>query len=298
MIDPVIAALVGERRIAVVDIGARAIPGHDPHYRVLVEAGLAELAAFDADPAACAELTALYPAARIVAAAVGDGRDHRLYRTEMASKSSLFPPNPAVADLYQTFAEGMRVETSETLATVRLDEAVAGAFGGNPPDLITMDIQGGEAMAIAGGPRSFAGALMVETEVEFVEQYRGQPLIGDIDCALRALGLVFHRFTGYATRAMRPVLIGDDPTRGVNQWLWADAVYYADPLRWDELPPQRLRTLAALMHHAHQSWDVAYAALAAADRQDGEATADRYLAALRGDPNEAAARKTPEPAAA
>jgi len=289
MIDPAIRAILRDRRIAVVDIGARAIPGHDPCYRALVEAGLADLIAFDADAQACADLEACYPGARIVAAAVGDGGEHRLHRTEMASKSSLFPPNAAVAALYQTFEQGMHVEACETVRTVRLDDMLAG-----PPDLVTMDIQGGEAMAIAGGTRSFAGALMVETEVEFVEQYRGQPLFGDIDCALRALGLVFHRFTGYATRAMRPVLIGDDPTRGVNQWLWADAVYYADPLHWDALPPPRLRALAALMHHAHQSWDVAYAALAAADRQDGDDSAAHYLAALHGQPEHAGAGKALE----
>lgn len=289
MIDPVIRTLVGDRRIAVVDIGARVIAGHDPCYHALVMAGLADLVAFDVDPEACADLTIRYPSARIIAAAVGDGGEHRLHRTEMASKSSLFPPNRPVAALYQTFSQGMRVEACETVGTVRLDDALDGASGTMVPDLVTMDIQGGEAMAIAGGARSFANALMVETEVEFVEQYRGQPLFGDIDCALRALGLVFHRFTGFATRAMRPVLIGDDPSRGVNQWLWADAVYFADPLRWNEIAPQRLRALAALMHHAHRSWDVAYAALAAADRQDADDSAMRYLAALHEAPEAAAA---------
>lgn len=277
MIDPVLLEILQAQRIAVVDIGARAIAGYDPCYRSLVEAGLAELVAFDADPAACAELELLYPGARIVAAAVGDGSEHRLYRTAMASKSSLFPPNPEVAGLYQTFSQGMAVESCESVQTVRLDDML----GRRTPDLVTMDIQGGEALAIAGGAQSFGSALVVETEVEFVEQYRGQPLFGDIDCSLRALGLVFHRFTGYATRAMRPMLIGDDPTRGVNQWLWADAVYYADPLRWPTLTPQRLRALAALMHHAYQSWDVAYAALVAADRQDQGNSSSGYLAALQ-----------------
>lgn len=282
MIDAVVHELLGKQPINVVDIGARAIDGHDPCYHELVEAGLANLTAFDADADACRYLEKVYPAARIVAAAVGDGKSHRLYRTAMASKSSLFPPNPAVFELYQTFGAGMNVMAHETMMTVRLDDVMAGTL----PDLVTMDIQGGEAMAIAGGNASFASALMVETEVEFVEQYRGQPLFGDIDCALRKLGLVFHRFTGYATRAMRPILIGDDPTRGVNQWLWADAVYYTDPQCWDQLPPHRLRVLGALMHHIHNSWDIAFAALTAADRQDGGASAPYYLAALHGEPDE------------
>lgn len=282
MIDAVVHELIGKQPINVVDIGARAIHGHEPCYHELVQAGLANLTAFDADVDACRDLETIYPAARIAAAAVGDGKTHRLYRTAMASKSSLFPPNPAVSDLYQTFGVGMEVTACETMKTVRLDDVMAGIL----PDLVTMDIQGGEAMAIAGGDISFKGALMVETEVEFVEQYKGQPLFGDIDCALRRLGLVFHRFTGYATRAMRPVLIADDPTRGVNQWLWADAVYYADPQIWDQLPPHRLRVLGALMHHVHNSWDIAFAALAAADRQDGGTSAPYYLSALHGEPDE------------
>ncbi len=44
-------------------------------------------------------------------------------------------------------------------------------------DLIKIDVQGAELDVFRGGGKALANALMVITEVEFVELYTGQPLL-------------------------------------------------------------------------------------------------------------------------
>jgi hypothetical protein len=99
--------------------------------------------------------------------------------------------------------------------------------------------------------------LVVHTEVEFVPLYRGQPLFADVDTFLRAQGFQFHTFTGLARRYIAPLSSPRDKPNGVNQMVWADAVYMRDPLSWPQLAPERRLMLAALMHNLYGSVDVA-----------------------------------------
>lgn len=267
-------------RVRIVDVGARAIDGQDPVYEPLVASGAADLVGIEADDAACGRLRARYPGGTFHAATAGDGSERTLHLCRMRSKSSIFPPNPACAELFQTFGHGMEVDETRTVRTVPIDsiDGVAGA------DWLTMDVQGAEKIVLEGGSRTAAGLGALQLEMEFVEQYAGQPLFGDVDCEVRRHGLVFHRFTGFGTRAWRPMMVGGDPTAGIHQWLWADAVYVAAPARWPELSAAKLSRTAVVMHEIYGSWDLAYALLAHLDAREGSNKAAAYLDTLQGTP--------------
>ena len=94
-------------------------------------------------------------------------------------------------------------------------------------DLIKIDIQGAELMALQNGTETVREALVIESEVEFVPLYEGQALFCDLQAFLREQGFVFHKFLDMAGRAFRPFL-PPNPHAPLSQLLWADAIFVRD----------------------------------------------------------------------
>lgn len=65
-------------------------------------------------------------------------------------------------------------------------------------DLLWMDIQGAELMALRGLGTRIRDVGMVHLEVEFLPIYDGQPLFGEVDAFLRANGFRMLGFTSYS----------------------------------------------------------------------------------------------------
>lgn len=237
----------------------------------------------DPDQEGCAELRVRHPEGQFLPVAAGDGFRHTLYVCQLASRSSLFAPNVPLCSRFRGFSAGHEVVERRLVETVRLDDPDAvGA-----PDWLTMDVQGAERMVLEHGRSRLGSVLVAQLEVEFVPQYWGQPLFGDVDEEARRHRWMFHRFLGYGTRAWMPMLVGDDALRGVHQWLWADAVYVAQPDRWESLTAAQLRKLAVIMHVGYHSWDVSCAVLTELDRREGSQLAASYISLFENTTSEA-----------
>ena len=76
--------------------------------------------------------------------------------------------------------------------TLKRMDSVCGDF---QPDVLKIDTQGSELDVMRGAGRLLDSALAVELEVEFVQQYLGQPLFAEID--------IFMRQNGFALRGIR-----------------------------------------------------------------------------------------------
>ena len=144
-------------------------------------------------------------------------------------------------------------------------------------DFLKLDVQGAELDVLNGGDRVLADALVVHTEVEFVEMYKGQPLFAEVDQRLRRSGFVFHKFAGVAGRTFKPLVVNNDVNKCLSQMLWADAVYVKDFMALDRLPPEKLLRLAVILHMVYGSFDLAIQALLAYDRQCSSGLAPAYL---------------------
>ncbi|MEJ0070283.1 MAG: FkbM family methyltransferase [Pseudomonadota bacterium] len=146
----------------------------------------------------------------------------------MPYTGSLYQPNTALLEAFNDLAEVARVAQVHDVSTVRLDDVA--------------DIeQGAELDVFIGGEKALQTAVLIQTEVAFVEDYRGAPLFADIDSHLRSRGFWFHTFLGFGSRTLRPMRHGapGDPgtgvDRGLNQKLWSDAVYIKHPLQREKL---------------------------------------------------------------
>lgn len=278
-----IAALLGfEGLLQVADIGAADI-AETPPYRGLLDAGLARLNAFDADPRQHAKLRQTYGEdLALFTEVVGDGTRQTLHLAAPESgMTSLLKPDAARLAFFNGFPVFGEVQATEVVQTVRLDEAP-----GLPDlDFLKMDIQGGELQALSHGQARLAGCAMIHLEVSFVPLYEGQPTFGEIDVWMRAHGFLPHCFTEVKRWSIAPMRRNNNIRAPFNQLLEADIVYARDLARAD-LDAALLRKIALLAHACYGSFDLAGHVVARLERT-GEAapgTFDRYLALLNARP--------------
>ncbi|MCC6467643.1 MAG: FkbM family methyltransferase [Alphaproteobacteria bacterium] len=262
--------------IKVVDIGANPIDG-EPPYAPLLKAGRAEVVGFEPNLQAHAVLQQKKgPRETYLPLAIGDGKRHTLHHCHAPGMTSLLEPNPDVLALFHGFPDWGRVVRTEEVDTVRLDD-VPETTG---LDLLKIDIQGAELMAFENAPRRLAGALVIQTEVEFLAMYRGQPLYGDVERFLRARGFMLHRFEPLVSRVVKPLVLGGDIFAGFTQLFWADAIFVRDLTRLGGLDDGQLLRAATILHECYKAVDLALHILLEHDRRAGTALGPRYLHAI------------------
>lgn len=262
--------------MTVVDIGAMLLSEDvDPFLR-LSKLGRLDVIGFEPQPAECDRLNALaLPGRRYLPYAVANGKRRSFYVTNTGMTSSLLPPNTRLTELFNNLAELMKVVEIPLIDTVRLDDVAE--IQGQGCDLLKLDTQGSEAEILEHGVETLKKCLLVQTEVEFVPLYEGQPLFADVDQLLRSHGFMFHRFLGISGRTYKPLMLNDDPNAALSQMLWSDALYVPDVARLDRLAPSAQLKLAALLHEIYGSFDLCHLVLALYDRHNGTSSyAKRY----------------------
>lgn len=264
-------------RIKIVDIGANPIDGTPP-YAPLLAAGDADVVGFEPNPGALARLNEMKgPNELYLPHAVGDGNRHTLHFCQAPGMTSLLQPNPDVLNLFHGFADWGRVLATTEVDTVRLDD-IAETEG---VELIKIDIQGGELMALSHARKRLADALVIQTEVEFLPMYVGQPLFSEVERFLRDAGFMFHRFFPAVSRVVRPLLVNNDIYAGLSQVLWADGLFVRDFTRLHALTDMQVLKLAKILHDCYRSIDLTLHLLGEYDRRTGAALGGAYLAGLQ-----------------
>lgn len=276
-------------RETIVDVGAATSIGASsnldlrPSYSALLRALPCRLIGFDPNDEGEAGFLALSRfdniEAEYVRELVGDGSPHAFHVTSMRSRSSIYPPNPDVAQRFNAFWEGSEVERIETRPTVMLDVLLEHREV-HEVDYLKIDVQGGTLPVLHGADSVLSMFPIAEIEVEFVEQYTGQPLFGDIDAYMRARGYLFHRFLGYGSRTLRPVVYQNDPLGPGSQWLWANAVYIPAFHHLGGFTASKLARAALIYHEVFEAYDFAYHHIRLIDHAEGTALCDAYSAYL------------------
>ncbi len=267
--------------VSIVDIGAMALGSETEPYRPLIRAGKARVVGFEPNEAECAKLNQgtggkYYPYF------IGDGSTRTFHETNMAMTGSLYAPNTPLLAKFTNLAELVTPKMQHPgIVTRRLDD-LGDLDGLSDIDLIKIDVQGAELDVFQGAARALSTALMIITEVEFVELYVGQPLFGDVDGFLRKNGYQFHTFMGFGQRFFKPLSARGNPSAGLRQILWSDAVFVRDFMQFEKLADEKLLKLAILLDTVLQSVDLAALALREYDRRNGSSYADSYVGAIIG----------------
>lgn len=178
--------LNGEK-ITLIDIGAR----YGIHQRWDGIASLLNVYAFEPDTEECARINAsagsLPYRLECIPCALGDSAQSGipLYVCKDPGCSSLYQPNLEFARQFY-FGDSMEVVKTFEVSTERLD-AICDQRNLRP-DVIKVDTQGYELNILKGAGSVLDTVKFVELEVEFNEQYTGQPLFSDVDLFMRSRG--------------------------------------------------------------------------------------------------------------
>jgi protein O-GlcNAc transferase len=259
--------------IEILDVGAAI--GETPSYQPLVDAGRARVIGFEPNTDECQRLNEVYGGThRFFPHFVGDGKPAIFNETNWVLTGSLLEPNTPLLKKFQNLHEVTTPVARHPVNTVRLDDLMD---LGNI-DFIKIDIQGGELAVFQNALRVLAGAMVIQTEVEFVEMYKQQPMFADVDTFLRGRGFQFHTFTGFGSRTFKPMVVGGNINMGIRQYLWSDALYVRDWMKLDHLSPEKLKKMAIIANDILYSFDLVHLVLGVLDKQCGSDFAPRYLA--------------------
>ena len=265
-------------QINILDIGAAFI-GENPPYQPLIDAGVGRLFGFEPDPKACAGLNEKYGEPhRFFQCFAGDGRRATFHETNWPPTGSLYAPNTRLLEKFQNLAELTTPVAEHAVNTSRIDDITE--IG--DIDFLKIDAQGAELSILKSAMHTLSNTLVVQTEVEFVELYQGQPLFADVDIFLRAQGFQFHTFAGFGSRALKPLAPKDGVNAGFRQYLWSDAIYVRDWMRLESLSEIKLRNYAILANDLLKSVDLAHFVLAEHDRRTRGHLSDEYVLQLTG----------------
>jgi len=160
------------------------------------------------------------------------------------------------------------VQGTEEIDTVRFDDIP----GTEHIDYLKLDVQGGELLVLEHAVNRLKQVVVVQTEVEFLPMYENQPLFSDIDQFMRRQGFILHRMEPIQRRTLSPT----PPFIGLNQWLWADAIYYRDLSKLDAMTNEQLLSLAIIAHDCYDSYDVVMYLLIEYDKRCGTPYSTQY----------------------
>jgi FkbM family methyltransferase len=258
--------------LRIIDVGAMDI-GEDIH-APLLKAGIATVLGFECVQAECDRLNAKKSGTHTyLPYAIGDGRERVFHECNFPMTSSLFEPNTALLAKFQNLENLTQVVKKGNLPTRRLDD-LPEAVGA---DFLKLDVQGAEVDVMNGAENILAGAVVVHTEVEFVQLYKDQPLFAEVDQRLRKSGYVFHKFAGIAGRTFQPLIVNNDVNQALSQMLWADAVYVKDFMALDREPAGKLLAMAVILHMIYGSFDLVLQVLHAYDGKMGTNLGGTYF---------------------
>lgn len=271
MLDSLADILGLDRLTHVVDIGAAPIDGPPP-YRSLVEAGLCRVTGFDPQIEESRSGCHSYRSE-----AIGDGNEHTLNMCAYPGWASLFRPSAAALECFPFFKPNGTVIGQTTVATRRLDDVPLA-----PVDFLKMDVQGSELLVLTHGRETLKNVVAVQTEIQFIELYDGQPSFAQVDTELRTQGFVPHAFAAVKQWPIGPTQIHDNPTKPFNQLLEADLVYVRDFVHPEAISTEQLKHLCLIAHGCYGSFDLAARCLWLLGQRGDLPLAEEYAARITG----------------
>lgn len=268
------------RQTRILDVGAN--PINEPPYKLLLDAGACHIWGFDPHPGAFRALEeAKGEHETYFQLAVGAGRTETLNIYRGSGYTSIYKLREATKRLFGPEGGMTQLRVEQSLDTVTLDSIAELPR----PDLLKIDIQGGELDVIANGRDKLSEAVCIIIEMPFLQLYDGAPHFGTVDLELRNQGFVLHRFHSLGAKVMHSSQ--SDRLRAhtpytKTQLIDGDAVYLRDISCPEKMSDEQIRHLVLLADSVFNSNDLALRMIDELVRRNAAAAdlAERYLEAL------------------
>lgn len=245
-----------QRSLRIADVGAN--PINVPDYTELQKMGGCEVWGFEPEPVAFAELMKNpLPGSHFVQRAVGKTGKGVFYSHPRSGLGSILPIDKAgVTYLGRPGWHGKQRDPIE-IDLISLDKIPVKELP--KPDVLKIDIQGGELDVFQTGRKKLSDAIAVVTEVRFSPIYEDEPLWGDVDAELRDQGFALHKLMfAKSVPAASSVQQQMFKPRLKNQLMDGDAVYIRDPLKIDDWTDEQIKQLAVAAAGVFDSLDLTF----------------------------------------
>lgn len=242
-----------ERLIEVVDIGANPVDG-DPPYKTLLDNRLCKVTGFEPQAEALAELKKnCSDNETYLPYAIGNGSTGTLNVCSASGMTSLFEPDAKALEVFALLKDTAEIKEKIPFVTHKLDEVTEIKH----LDFMKIDVQGGELAVFQNGRKKLSETVVIQTEISFVNVYKNQPSLGDVDTELRMQGFIPHCFAAIKQCPIAPCVINNNPRQPLRQLLEADLVYVRDFTRAEMMSNEQLKLLILISHYCYGSFDLA-----------------------------------------
>ena len=217
---------------------------------------------------------------RILEDYLGDGKSWQFHTTQYPGCSSIYEPDPEIINQFQSIGTELNsnfaVIEKTIVQTAKLDNISPSILA----DLIKIDVQGAELIVLENAKKVLRDTCVIETEVEFIQLYKKQPLFGDLQVFLKGMGFSFHKFIDVGSRCFRPMSFHDNQFSGMSQMLWADAIFIKDFSNFDHYTNDQLLKTAFIMHDIYSSFDFTFRLLSEFDGRNDTRYTQNYMKKL------------------
>ena len=207
---------------------------------------------------------------------LGDGTEKILYITRYPGCTSLYEPNPEIINLFTGIGTeengNFRVIEKRKVKTHKLEKIKEI----NKVDVIKIDTQGSELNILKSFEKKIKEVLIIESEVEFVELYKNQPLFSDIQNFLINNSFILHKLIDIRGRTFRPWIVNNNPMFPMSQLLSADAIFVKDFSKLDKFSNDDLLKISLFLHDIYNSYDLSHYFLKEYDNRNKLQLSDSY----------------------
>lgn len=228
-ITRIVDKLIGKHHVhMIVEVGARdceetvALAERFPAARVYT---------FECNPATlplCRERVSDFKKITLIEKAVSD-KDGSVTFFPIDQEKTITPwpdGNPGASSLFKVsrnFPNEIYIQNEISVPSVTLASFISEDSIGHI-DLLWMDIQGAELMALKGAGKKISDISVIHLEVEFMAIYSGQPLMSDIKRFLNMNGFSLYAFTSF-WRYFGDAVFVNNALHGGNLY-WRDKILY------------------------------------------------------------------------
>ncbi|MDA9687878.1 FkbM family methyltransferase, partial [Candidatus Pelagibacter sp.] len=134
-------------------------------------------------------------------------------------------------------------------------------------DLLKIDTQGSELDILKSFSNNIKDTLVIESEVEFVEIYKNQPLFSDVNNFLKEKNFILHKIIDIGGRTFKPFTMKNNPASPMSQLLWADAIFIRDFTNLENFTDLDLLKTSLILHDMYDSYDLCHLLLYEYDKR-------------------------------
>ena len=247
-------ALGMPRPLRIADVGAN--PIHTPPYHDLLQLGGCEVWGFEPEPEAFAALEASAgPNTHYLQRAVGPKGPATFYGNKMSGIGSLFRVSETAVNYLAKRRWHRHQHAGIPLDLVALDDLPDDELP--KPDLVKIDIQGGELGVFESGRAKLSQATCIITEVRYYRIYENEPFFHQVDKELHDQGFVLHRMLMPKTTTVANSQRGRMKKKAFySQLMDGDAIYIRDPATIADWSDDQVMQLAVAAATIFDSFDL------------------------------------------